>query len=159
MDTTTGYTSNGCILGTVEPGYFSDKAMLVTSRSQKYHGLGQKLDGALFTGKTYMGKLFVKLLEDAIEEVTIDMRVQIIKKSDNSKTYTSVLGSVTMRKGDRWYELRFQVNTAQLVDGADLADYELKFYTESSQTTVSFYADYIYLVDRSGVSTYSQPQY
>lgn len=86
LDWISGCTS-GCSLTTTEPGYLSGKAAFISNRSKRFHGIGQRIDGALFTAEAYTGKLFVKLLENPTEEITIVITLQTVKKSDNTKSY------------------------------------------------------------------------
>lgn len=52
-----------------------------------------------------------------------------------------------------WSELKFQFNytSFNLADGADLSEYEMKLYTQCADVTVSYFADYAYVADRSGI--------
>ena len=147
MDGISSWESNGCTLGNVQPGYHSQRAILVTNRNQKWHGLGQRIDGNLFSGTSYSGKLFVKLLEDAAEEKNVELTVAITRKSDNSKTYETV-GGVSLITADAWQQLKFSISPASVIPDGEVSDFVFKFYTQCSDVSLSYYADHMYIADR-----------
>ena len=150
MSDPTKWETNGASKET-SVGYLSEAGILISDRTKSFHGIGQTIDGSLFTAASYSGKVMIKL-EENNGPMTMSMTAQKTLISDGSKTYDTV-GSVTIPDNSRWNELNFYMDTWENMDL-----YTVKFYTQSADL-FSYFADYIYVTDSANLIDFSDESY
>ena len=55
------------------------------NRQQTWQGFGKEKDGSEFNANDYVGKFFLKLVDEPVEPVAFVFTIRSLKKSDQSK--------------------------------------------------------------------------
>ena len=69
----------------IKPGYHSENAFWMKNRQQTWQGFGKEIDGSELNANDYVGKFFLKLVEEPVEPVAFVFTIRSLKKSDQSK--------------------------------------------------------------------------
>jgi len=124
---------------------------LITSRTKKWHGVGQFIDGDLLKGHSYNGKIFLKLENENDKGVQIDMKLQIIRKGSNEKAYKTI-GRTRLESSEKWFELRFKIVPSKILKLGEIpSDFIFKFFTQSENETFDYRADFAYLTQSTSL--------
>ena len=118
MDDVNSWEGNGATLSLFQPSYHSENAILISGRSKRWQGIGQRLEGELLTASGYSGKLFLKLVESPTETKSIDLTLQVTKKSDSSNSYNTI-ATVAFDSAENWEEMKFSFNPSDYISGYD----------------------------------------